>query len=172
VSEAACTSPGGHIPTCCIACLDTCRTVRAAHTHAAQVDQIAEQEAIEVCEAVATEPIVDVPFHNATDATELIATDPIVDNPFHDATGPIVPDLPQESALTVREKTIVRRMRDRLADIDMLGCRTCRERAFNISISNASNECTRCRPSPSHRNVPTIVLHGHPLLTGPLSSLF
>ena len=90
--------------------------------HAAQVDQIAEQEAIELCEAVVTESIVDVPFH---DATELIATDPIIDDPFHDATGPIVPNLPQESALTVQEKTTVRCMRDRLANINMLGCHTC-----------------------------------------------
>jgi hypothetical protein len=128
VTEAACTSADGSVHANCLACLDRLRDYRAAHTHAAVTDQIAEQDAIEDREAVATDPIVDaVQLHDEGEQ--------------HDV------NLPHDSAVSIREKNLIQHMQDRLAHVDV----QVRERAFDISLSNDSNECRRCR-SDKHDN--------------------
>jgi hypothetical protein len=60
-------------------------------------------------------------------------------------------DLPRDSAVSGPQKALLQHMRDRLADVDARECRTCSDPAFDVSISNTSDEYQRCRAD-KHEN--------------------
>jgi hypothetical protein len=124
VTAVACTSPGGILHASCLAFLERRREAYAAHAGAAAIDQNAEQQAMDDREGVAMEPIVDDKFGDDTEWMDV--------------------DLPGDSAVSLREKTLLHNMRQQLADVKMQHCSsTCCERVFDIGIRDGTDECQR-----------------------------
>jgi hypothetical protein len=130
VTAAACTSTGGVIRASCLACRKKQNEAYAAHVAALVIDQNAEQDAIDDREAVAVEPI--------------------SDDEFGDDTEWMTADLPGDSAVSPREKTLLQNVRQHLADIKVHECSTCCERGFDIKHRNESTECQRCQADKHH----------------------
>jgi hypothetical protein len=84
------------------------------------------------------------PAHAAA-AGEGVAMEPIASDEFGDDTEWMDIDLPGDSAVSLREKTLLSNMRQQLADIKMQQCRTCCERGFDINVRDGTDECRRCQ---------------------------
>ena len=120
-----CTSPGGIIHASCLVCLERWHETYAAQVAAAAIDQNAEQDTVDGREGVATEPVVN-------------------DGEFGDGAEWMDLDLPDDSAVSAREKILLQKMRETLANVKMQQCSTCCERTFDIKSDNPAYECQRC----------------------------
>jgi hypothetical protein len=105
--------------------METERDAYAAHARAAAIDQNAEEDAI--------------------DDREVVAIEPIVDDEFGDDTEWMDVDLPGDSAVSTREKSLLQNMRQQLAVVEMRQCYTCRERGFHVHLPNETTNCRRCQ---------------------------
>lgn len=79
------------------------------------------------------------------DDREGVAMEPIVEDEFGVDTEWMDVDLPGDSAVSLREKTLLHNMRQQLADVKMQHCSTCCERVFDIDIWDETDECQRCQ---------------------------
>jgi hypothetical protein len=53
-------------------------------------------------------------------------------------------DVIEDSAVSMRETTLLRNMRKHLANVKMRECDTCHERGFKVHIRDGDVQCRRC----------------------------
>ena len=90
VTAAACTSAGNILHTSCLPCLERRHHAHTAHAPAAAIDHVAKQDPIDDRDGVLTEPIVEDEFGDDTHWMDI--------------------DLPDDSTVSTREKTLLLNM--------------------------------------------------------------
>ncbi|KAI0276661.1 hypothetical protein BGY98DRAFT_1167367 [Russula aff. rugulosa BPL654] len=146
-------SCGVHICSCLLR-LERRRAAREPRVPSPRIHHFAEQDAIDDREGVASERLEPSPrIHHfveqdAVDDREDVASEPLVSDDFDDDTQWMDIDLPQNSAVSTREKNCFKTCDN---GWPMSTCGTCHEHAFDLTTHRQTNECSRCHAD-KHEN--------------------
>jgi hypothetical protein len=138
VSLSACTSLDNVVPSSCLPCLESGQSGGEPYQHTAH-RPFAPTVSIDGGAVVTDDPFIDVDFRHDAHWMNVI--------------------LPQDIAVSPRDKKLIQNFRHALNDIDINVCSTCHERAFDLTLHGNSNECRRCHADKKENGKTKVRLH-------------